>query len=316
MIQSTDFKFPCHYHRFSGKVRDVYVIEEDITVIVATDRVSAFDVILGQLIPHKGQVLNQLAAFFLSETKDICPNHLLRLPDANVTIGLKCEPVPIEVVVRGYLCGHSWRQYKKGERTICGVQLPDGLRENDKLPHPILTPTTKAQTGHDLDITEAEIIKSKLLPAEDYGYIHHQAMKLFQFGQQHAEKHGLILADTKYEFGYREDDIMLIDEIHTPDSSRYFIADGFDQRQQKGLPQEQYSKEFLRQWLINQGFQGQEGTTPPTLTNDFINALSSRYTFIYEKLVNETFHPRSEINETNQIYESICQTLSNLGIKM
>jgi phosphoribosylaminoimidazole-succinocarboxamide synthase len=313
-VQETRFDFPIPFRRTRGKVRDIYTFEEDIVALVATDRISAFDVILDKPIPHKGQVLNLLAATFLAEVRHICPVAALRVPDANITVALKCNPIPIEIVVRGHLCGHAWRLYQSGVRMICGVHLPDGLRENDPLPNPIITPTTKSEVGHDMDITENEILKSQLLDAEEWGAIQFFALQLFAFGQQWARDHGLILADTKYEFGERDLQIYLIDEIHTPDSSRYFIAEGFEARQAAQLPQEQYSKEFVRKWLISQGFQGLPGQPVPALPPDFVDQVSARYIDVYQRLLNEPFEPRTDANPMESMQAHLWECLKELGL--
>jgi len=291
-ILSTSLHFDGWFERYQGKVRDVYNIEEAFLALVATDRVSAFDVVFEAGIPYKGQVLNQLAAFFLEDAKDICPNHFITSPDPNVSLGAKCEPYPVEVIVRGHLCGHAWREYASGKREVSGVALPDGLCENDPLPEPIITPTTKSQIGHDIDITEQELTKSGLVPADEWMEMRHYALQLFARGQAHARSKGLILADTKYEFGNKELHIVLIDEIHTPDSSRYFYADGFEDRQQAGEAQPQLSKEHLRKWLLEQGFSGQAGQTPPALSAEIVQELSRRYIEVYERLTGLAFVPR------------------------
>ncbi|MCE3006790.1 MAG: phosphoribosylaminoimidazolesuccinocarboxamide synthase [Bacteroidetes bacterium] len=295
VLASTDFEFQGYKTRkYSGKVRDVYTIDEQVLVFVATDRISAFDVILPQAIPYKGQVLNQLAAYFLEATRDICRNHLLATPDPNVTIGLKTEAYPIEMVVRGYLCGHAWRVYRDGGRSLCGVSLPDGLQENDPLPQPIITPSTKSSIGHDEDISRDEIVRSGLVPAMEYAQLEHYALQLFQRGTEMAAERGLILADTKYEFGYRNMDIYLIDEIHTPDSSRYFVRQGYTQARAAGRRPEQMSKEFVREWLMAQGFRGQEGTQPPTMPADFVQQVSEKYIAVYEQVTGQAFRRRPE----------------------
>ncbi|MFW5658377.1 MAG: phosphoribosylaminoimidazolesuccinocarboxamide synthase [Bacteroidota bacterium] len=280
-LQSTALSFDRHFTRRAGKVRDIYTIDEAFVLLVATDRLSAFDHILPQAIPNKGQVLNQLAVFFLEQTEHICPNHLLAIPHPYAMIGTKCEIYPIEVIVRGYLCGSAWRKYKAGLREICGVPLPDGLKENDQLPEPIVTPTTKAQVGHDEDISERDIIASGMVPGDEWGQIRHYAMALYKHGAAYAKSRGLILADTKYEFGNRNFQILLADELHTPDSSRYFYAEGFDERQAKGEPQKQLSKEFARQWLIQNDFQGLEGQSLPDLPNEVVMEIRSRYIEVF-----------------------------------
>lgn len=292
-LPSTDFIFDGYQTRkYSGKVRDVYTIDEQVLVFVASDRISAFDVILPEAIPYKGQVLNQMAAYFLTATKDICRNHLLATPDPNVTIGLKTEAYPVEMVVRGYMCGHAWRTYQAGGRMLCGVALPEGLNENDPLPEPIITPSTKSSFGHDEDITRDEIIRSGLVPAMEYVELEYYALQLFQRGTEMAAKQGLILADTKYEFGYRDGDIYLIDEIHTPDSSRYFVRSEYDSKRAAGQRPEQMSKEFVREWLMANGFRGQEGTQPPHMPADFVQQVSQRYIKTYELVTGQPFQPR------------------------
>lgn len=290
-IQETNFKLPNQISFYRGKVRDVYTTPSKI-IMVATDRLSAFDVVLPRAIPFKGQVLNQIAAKFLKATKDIVPNWLQDTPDPNVSIGLKCEAFPVEMVIRGYLAGHAWREYKAGRRTICGIPLPDGLKENDKLPKPIITPTTKAHEGHDEDISREEILKQQLVSEKDYVMLENYTFELFNKGTEIALQNGLILVDTKYEFGRADGKIYLIDEIHTPDSSRYFYADTYAENQEKGVKQKQLSKEFVREWLIENGFQGKEGQQIPEMTDQKINEISQRYIELYEKVTGETFKPR------------------------
>lgn len=287
-IKETNFQFNDQVGFYRGKVRDVYFFNHKIAV-VATDRISAFDVVLPEPIPFKGQVLNQIAAKFLKETQDIVPNWLLDVPDPNVSIGYKCSPFPIEMVIRGYLAGHAWREYKAGKRTLCGVSLPDGLKENDKLPTPIITPSTKADQGHDEDISREDIIAKGLVKESDYLQIEKYTFDLFERGTILAKQKGLILVDTKYEFGSLEGKIYLIDEIHTPDSSRYFYSEGYEERQQNNEPQKQLSKEFVRQWLISHGFQGQDGQKTPEMTPEVIKSISERYIELYEKVTGEKF---------------------------
>ena len=303
-IQATDYQFPGQTGFYQGKVRDVYYFENKIAV-VATDRISAFDVILPKPIPCKGQVLNQIAYEFLSVTKDIVPNWMISSPDPNVTIGLKCQPFPVEMVIRGYLAGHAWREYQDGKRTLCEVPLPEGLKENDCLPEPIITPATKAAEGHDEDISREEIIARGLVGASDYTVIEEYTRKLFDFGSQMARERGLLLVDTKYEFGKLGDMIYLIDEVHTPDSSRYFYADGYETRQRAGEPQKQLSKEFVRQWLIAQGFQGKEGQVMPEMDDAMVQTISHRYIELYEKLTGKTFVPHNGGNIIDRIYQNI-----------
>ncbi|MEM8895445.1 MAG: phosphoribosylaminoimidazolesuccinocarboxamide synthase [Bacteroidota bacterium] len=287
-IKSTDFEFHGQKNKYSGKVRDVYTVKDKL-VMIASDRISAFDVILPEAIPYKGQVLNQIAAKFLALTSDIVPNWVLEVPDPNVTIGLRCEPYQVEMVVRGYLAGHAWREYRDGKRTLCGVPLPEGLKENDKLPSPIITPTTKAHKGHDEDISRDEIIAQGLVSEEDYAQLEAYSLALFQRGTEFAKEKGLILVDTKYEFGQHDGEIKLIDEIHTPDSSRYFYADTYDELQKADSPQRQLSKEFVRQWLISNGFQGKDGQEIPLMTPEVVNNISNRYIELFEKITGEPF---------------------------
>lgn len=285
------FSFPNQTAFYSGKVRDVYTIENDLLVMLASDRISAFDVILPRAIPYKGQVLNQIAAYMLNETKDICPNWLIDVPAPNASIGKKCDPFKIEMVVRGNLTGHAWRTYSAGSRVLCGVSMPDGLKENDYFPAPIITPSTKASEGHDEDISAEEIIKTGLASEADWNILKDYTLKLFTRGKEIAAKQGLILVDTKYEFGKIGDTIYLMDEIHTPDSSRYFYADGFEERQAKGEKQKQLSKEFVREWLIENNFMGKEGQTVPEMMDEWIDIISKRYIELYEKVIGEKFVP-------------------------
>jgi len=285
------FVFPNQTAFYQGKVRDVYTINDRLLIMIASDRISAFDVILPRPIPFKGQVLNQVAAYMLRKTKDICSNWLLDVPAPNVSIGLKCEPFKVEMVVRGNLTGHAWRTYAGGARTLCGVPLPEGLRENDYFPHPIITPSTKASEGHDEDISKEEIIHRGIVPKADYERLEQYALQLFARGRQLAAERGLILVDTKYEFGKLGDTLLLIDEIHTPDSSRYFYADGFEARQQTGEKQKQLSKEFVREWLIENNFMGKEGQQVPDMSDAWIATIRDRYIELYEKLIGEKFRP-------------------------
>lgn len=294
-----------------GKVRDVYNINDDLLVLVASDRISAFDQVLPKAIPYKGQVLNQVASFFLDKTKDLVPNWKIAQPDPHVTIGLKCEPMAVEFVIRGYLAGHSWRLYKSGERKICGETLPEGLKENDQLPTPILTPTTKAKSGHDMDISKDELINQKILKKKDLEKLEHYAQTLFKAGTEHAATQNLILVDTKYEFGTRDGNIMLIDEIHTPDSSRYFYADTYEAIQSKDQQQRQLSKEFVRQWLIENGFQGLEGQLIPNMPDEFINSITNRYIELYEQITGSTFIKRSYDNISETIENSVNTFITN-----
>ena len=288
-ILSTDFHFPGQSAKYTGKVRDVYNINDDLMVMVATDRISAFDVVLPKGIPFKGQVLNQIAAKFLDATTDICPNWKLATPDPMVTIGLKCEGFRVEMIIRSILTGSAWREYKNGCRELCGVKLPDGMKENERFPEPIITPTTKADEGHDMNISKEEIIAQGIVSAEDYAVMEDYTRKIFQRGQEIAAKRGLILVDTKYEFGKRDGKVYLIDEIHTPDSSRYFYAEGYEEKLAKGEPQRQLSKEFVRQWLIEHDFMNEPGQTMPEITDEYAESVSERYIELYEHIVGERF---------------------------
>lgn len=289
-LTSTNFSFPGQTSVYHGKVRDVYFIGDNLLCMVATDRISAFDVILPEGIPFKGQILNQIAAKFLNETRDIVPNWLLATPDPMVSIGYRCKGYPVEMIVRGYLCGSAWRAYKAGAREICGVRLPEGMRENEKFPTPIITPTTKAEIGtHDEDISREEIIARGLVPENEYRQIEQYALALFARGQEIAGKHGLILVDTKYEFGSCNGQVMLMDEVHTPDSSRYFYADGYAERFEAGEPQRQLSKEFVREWLMDHGFQGKEGQQVPEMTPAVVQSITDRYVELYEGITGDAF---------------------------
>ena len=289
-LTNTNFNFQGQKNVYHGKVRDVYNINDDLMVMVATDRISAFDVILPKGIPFKGQVLNQIAAKFLDATADICPNWKLATPDPMVTVGLKCEGFRVEMIIRGILTGSAWRDYKKGVREICGVKLPEGMRENERFPEPIITPTTKADEGHDLNISKEEIIAQGIVSAEDYAEMENYTRKLFARGQEIAEKQGLILVDTKYEFGKRDGKVYLIDEIHTPDSSRYYYADGYEEKFAKGEPQKQLSKEFVRQWLIEHDFMNEPGQVMPEITDEYAASVSDRYIELYEHITGEKFN--------------------------
>jgi phosphoribosylaminoimidazole-succinocarboxamide synthase len=288
-LTKTEFQFKGQKSVYHGKVRDVYNINDDLMVMVATDRISAFDVILPKGIPYKGQVLNQIAAKFLDATSDICPNWKLATPDPMVTVGLKCEGFRVEMIIRGILTGSAWRDYKNGCREICGVKLPDGMRENERFPEPIITPTTKADEGHDLNISKEEIIAQGIVSAEDYAVMEKYTRQLFTRGQEIAQKQGLILVDTKYEFGKRDGKVYLIDEIHTPDSSRYFYADGYEEKFAKGEPQKQLSKEFVRQWLIEHNFMNEPGQVMPEITDEYAESVSDRYIELYEHITGEKF---------------------------
>ena len=305
-IAETNFQFPGQTSFYKGKVRDVYSFENHL-VMVATDRISAFDVILPRAIPYKGQVLNQIAAYFLNATADIVPNWLEEVPDPNVSIGIKCEPFAVEMVVRGYLAGHAWREYSSGKRSVCGVTLPDGLKENDKLPQPIITPTTKAHEGHDEDISREEILSQGIVEKDDYEHLERYTLALFNRGTEMAADQGLILVDTKYEFGKSQGVIYLIDEIHTPDSSRYFYKDVYQENQLAGLPQKQLSKEFVREWLILNGFQGKEGQSVPEMDDDRIQLISDRYIELYEKVSGNKFQKNKTDNLLQRIEKAILK---------
>ena len=288
-LTKTDFRFEGQKSVYHGKVRDVYNINDDLMVMVATDRISAFDVVLPKGIPFKGQVLNQIAAKFLDATTDICPNWKLATPDPMVTVGLKCEGFRVEMIIRSILTGSAWREYKNGARSLCGVKLPDGMKENERFPEPIITPTTKADEGHDMNISKEEIIAQGIVSAEDYAVMEDYTHRIFQRGQEIAAKRGLILVDTKYEFGKRDGKVYLIDEIHTPDSSRYFYADGYEEKLAKGEPQRQLSKEFVRQWLIEHDFMNEPGQVMPEITDEYAESVSERYIELYEHIVGEKF---------------------------
>lgn len=288
-LTQTNFNFDGQKSVYHGKVRDVYDIDNDLIVMVATDRISAFDVVLPKGIPFKGQVLNQIAAKFLDQTKDICPNWKLATPDSMVTVGLKCEGFRVEMIIRSILTGSAWREYQKGCREICGVKLPDGMRENERFPEPIITPTTKADEGHDMNISREEIIAQGIVSEEDYNIIEEWTRKIFARGQEIAAKHGLILVDTKYEFGKRNGQCYLIDEVHTPDSSRYFYAEGYEEKLKKGEPQRQLSKEFVRQWLIDHNFMNEPGQTMPYISDEYAESVSNRYIELYEHITGEPF---------------------------
>lgn len=307
-IPETNFQFPGQTGFYKGKVRDVYSFEKKL-VMVASDRISAFDVILPRAIPYKGQVLNQIAAHFLNATSGIVPNWLEEVPDPNVSIGLKCQAYPVEMVVRGYLAGHAWREYSLGKRSVCGVSLPDGLKENDKLPQPIITPTTKAHEGHDEDISREEILAQGLVSEDDYEHLEKYTLALFAKGTEMAADQGLILVDTKYEFGQLDGVIYLIDEIHTPDSSRYFYADVYAENQRAGLPQKQLSKEFVREWLIQNGFQGKEGQTVPVMDDERVQLISDRYIELFEKVTGNKFQKNNLDSPLKRIENAILRAL-------
>jgi phosphoribosylaminoimidazole-succinocarboxamide synthase len=310
-ITATNFNFPGQKNFYKGKVRDVYNINDEIMIMVVTDRISAFDVVLPEGIPYKGQVLNQIAAKFLDETADIVPNWKINSPDPMVTIGHFCEPFKIEMVVRGYLSGHAWREYKSGKRSICGIVMPDGMKENDKFHQPIITPTTKAVIGHDEDISKDEILNIGLVSQSDYEKLEKYTLALFQRGTDIAAKMGLILVDTKYEFGKKDNKIYLIDEIHTPDSSRYFYKEGYSERQKNNQPQKQLSKEFVREWLMQKGFQGKEGQQMPQMDETFINLVSERYIELYENITGRKFEKSDLSNAISRVEKNILRFLEN-----
>lgn len=311
-LTNTDFQFEGQKKVYHGKVRDVYTVKNDLLVMIATDRISAFDVVLPKGIPYKGQMLNQIAAKFLDATSDIVPNWKLATPDPMVTVGLRCEGFPVEMIVRGYLCGSAWRTYKSGVREICGVKIPDGMRENQRFETPVITPTTKAEYGmHDEDISKEEILKQGLVTPEDYALLEKYTMELFLRGSEIAAKRGLILVDTKYEFGKRDGKIYLIDEIHTPDSSRYFYADGYQERFEKGEAQKQLSKEFVREWLMANNFQGKEGQTVPEMTDEIVTGISERYIELYENISGEAFDRADISNISERIERNVVAYLKN-----
>ncbi|MCW8897765.1 MAG: phosphoribosylaminoimidazolesuccinocarboxamide synthase [Flavobacteriales bacterium] len=305
-VKETHFNFKGQKSFYKGKVRDVYNINDELLIMVVSDRISAFDVVLPKAIPFKGQVLNQIAAKFLKATADILPNWVVATPDPNVTIGRICEPFRVEMVIRGCLSGHAWREYKAGKRILCGVEMPDGMKENDKFPQPIITPSTKAYEGHDEDISREEIIKQGIVSEADYLQLEDYTRKIFQRGTEMADKMGLILVDTKYEFGKIGDTIYLIDEIHTPDSSRYFYKEGYQQRQDNNEKQKQLSKEFVREWLIANGFQGKEGQQVPTMTDEFVNEVSERYIELYEQITGDKFQ-RADVSDIQTRIENNCK---------
>lgn len=312
-ISGTDFHFPGQISKYSGKVRDVYNIRNKYLVMVASDRISAFDHILPRPIPDKGRVLNGVAYTFMKATEHLVPNWLIGMPHPNVTIGRLCEPFRIEMVIRGYLTGHAWREYKSGKRILCGVPLPEGMKENDPFPEPIITPATKADEGHDMDISKEEIIAQGIVPAEDYVILEKYTRALFDFGTKYAAEKGLILVDTKYEFGKAGGEIYLIDEIHTPDSSRYFYADTYQANQQDGKPQQQLSKEFVREWLMEQGFQGLEGQQMPEMSDEFVQQVSERYIQLYEKITGKVFEKESEADPLPSVEKAVLHTLDRLN---
>ena len=311
-ITESEFNFPGQLSVYHGKVRDVYTLKNDLLVMVASDRISAFDHVLPKGIPFKGQVLNQVATMFLDATKDIVPNWLLATPDPSVAVGLACEPIRVEMVIRGYLAGHAAREYAAGKRMICGVEMPEGLKENDRFPEPIITPASKAEEGHDEDISREEIIQKNLVPEAIYLQMENYTRALFQRGTEIAAKRGLILVDTKYEFGLRNGTVILIDEIHTPDSSRYFYSEGYNERQIKGEPQKQLSKEFVRQWLMENGFQGLEGQTMPNMPDEFVQTITDRYIELYERISGNTFVKSETSDIANRIQSNVENYLNKL----
>jgi phosphoribosylaminoimidazole-succinocarboxamide synthase len=311
-LTEANFVFEGQTKVYHGKVRDVHTIGDDLLVMVASDRISAFDHILPRGIPHKGQVLNQVAGKFLKMTEDIVPNWLMSSPDPVVSIGKMCDTYPVEMVIRGYLAGHSWREYKAGKRMICGVPMPDGMKENDRFPEPLITPATKAEEGHDEDISREEIIANGIVPEAEYIQLEDYTRKLFQRGTEIAAKQGLILVDTKYEFGKFKGEVTLIDEIHTPDSSRYFYAEGYEDRQANGETQKQLSKEFVREWLMENGFQGLDGQVMPEMPDDFVDLVSKRYIELYEKIAGELFEPADTTDIQNRITDNVHAALKKM----
>jgi phosphoribosylaminoimidazole-succinocarboxamide synthase len=311
-IKETNFNFPKQSNFYKGKVRDVYTIDHRLMTMVVTDRISAFDVVLPEAIPFKGQVLNQIAAKFLKATADIVPNWVIAVPDEMVTIGRICEPFKVEMVIRGYLAGHAWREYSAGKRSVCGVALPEGLKENDKLPEPIITPTTKAHVGHDEDISREDILAKGIVSIQDYDRLEEYTQALYKRGTEMAAERGLILVDTKYEFGKVGDEIFLIDEIHTPDSSRYFYAEGYAERQDNNEPQKQLSKEFVRKWLIENGFQGKDGQTVPEMTPEIVDSISDRYIELYEQITGDKFIKNEQDNILNRVEQNVLTSLTAL----
>jgi phosphoribosylaminoimidazole-succinocarboxamide synthase len=313
-IRQTDFAFEGQTGFYRGKVRDVYYFG-DVMAMVATDRISAFDVVLPRAIPDKGRVLNIIASRNLEATRDLVPNWVIDTPDPNVTVGCRCEPFAVEMVVRGYLAGHAWREYRSGKRSLCGVPLPEGLKENDPLPQPIITPTTKAKAGHDEDISRDEILARGIVNERDYVRLEEYTLRLFRRGTELAARRGLILVDTKYEFGTYKGEIYLIDEVHTPDSSRYFYADGYQERQDKGEPQRQLSKEFVRQWLIENGFQGKEGQTVPEMTDEVVERIASRYRELYEQVLGEALPEIDTHNILDRIERNIANSIKSVNLE-
>lgn len=314
-INETNFQFPGQVNLYKGKVRDVYNIANRYLVMVASDRISAFDHILPRAIPFKGQVLNGIATHFMELTRDIVPNWIIDTPDPNVAIGKLCEPIKLEMVIRGYLSGHAWRQYKDGHRVLCGVAMPDGMKESDRFPEPIITPATKADEGHDMDISKEEILAQGIVTEETWNKLEDYTRKLYAFGHKTALERGLILVDTKYEFGFHDGQVILMDEIHTPDSSRYFYADTYEEFQQKGIPQKQLSKEFVRQWLIEQGFMGLEGQTMPDMPDTFVKEISDRYIDLYEHITGKKFARFDSDNRYAQIETRVNAALKELRVE-
>lgn len=309
-ITSSTFHFPGQVSVYNGKVRDVYTLDNGLLVMVASDRISAFDHILPKGIPFKGQVLNQVATMFLDATKDIVPNWLIATPDPSVAVGYACDPVRVEMVIRGYMSGHAAREYKAGKRVLCGVSMPEGMKENDKFPEPIITPATKAEEGHDEDISREDILAKGIVPEYIYLQMEKYTRALFQRGTEMAAQRGLILVDTKYEFGIRNGEVILIDEIHTPDSSRYFYADGYQERQERGEPQKQLSKEFVRQWLIENGFQGLEGQQMPNMPDEFVNTITERYIELYERITGKNFEKSDTTDIQARIQRNVEEYLN------
>ncbi len=309
-LSTTDFQFPGLTGTYHGKVRDVYTVNNDLLIMVVSDRVSAFDIVLPRPIPYKGQVLNRLASYFMDATREIVPNWVLSVPDPNVTVGRLCKPYKVEMVIRGYLTGHAWREYKQGRRTLCGVAMPDGMKEHDRFPEPIITPTSKAEQGHDLDLSRDEILQQGLVPEEEYKQLEKYTRELFRRGTAMAEARGLLLVDTKYEFGKDKDGVIrLIDEIHTPDSSRYFYKEGYEDRQSKGEAQKQLSKEFLREWLMAQGFQGKEGQAVPEMDDAIVTSVSDRYIELYEKITGMKFEKPDNTDIVGRIRRNVTAYL-------
>jgi len=314
-IAGTDFKLPQQVNLYKGKVRDVYNIADKYLVMVASDRISAFDHILPRAIPFKGQVLNGIACHFMDLTKDMVPNWIMDTPDPNVTVGKLCKPIKLEMVIRGYLSGHAWRQYKAGERILCGVAMPDGMKESDKFPEPIITPATKADEGHDMDISKEEILAQEIVDEKTWNILEDYTRKLYAFGHEFAKERGLILVDTKYEFGFYEGEVILMDEIHTPDSSRYFYSDTYESNQAAGIPQKQLSKEFVRQWLIEQGFMGLDGQQMPAMNDEIVHEISERYIALYEQITGKKFIKIDSDFRQDQIQTRILASLGKLGIR-